>query len=131
MRLSKSAIRARVKRDLPITFSSERISAHGGLELFGRFLTPARHRPARGRGVRGTALDGDYGAVRLLLAVVGLLVIGGMRVTHLAFVGTDPVLLRFCGLHRLPGRSHRGALAQALHVAAARAPCGPDPRPGA
>ena len=31
MKLSKSAIRARVKHDLPITFSEERISAHGGL----------------------------------------------------------------------------------------------------
>jgi hypothetical protein len=29
-------------------------------------------------------------------------VIGGLRVTHLAFVGTDPILLRFAGLHLAP-----------------------------
>ena len=37
MRISKSQIRART-RDLPITFSSERISAHGGLEIVRRFF---------------------------------------------------------------------------------------------
>jgi hypothetical protein len=34
--------------------------------------------------------------------LIGLLVIGGLRVTHLAFVGTDPILLRFAGLHFAP-----------------------------
>ena len=38
MRLRRQALRARVKADLPITFSEERISAHGGLEVFARFL---------------------------------------------------------------------------------------------
>jgi hypothetical protein len=45
---------------------------------------------------RDTALDGDFGAVRIAMLVIGLLVIGGLRVTHLAFVGTDPILLRWC-----------------------------------
>ncbi len=45
---------------------------------------------------------GDYGFVGMLLAVMGLLIVGGARVTHLVFLGVDPVFLRFCGLHRLP-----------------------------
>lgn len=102
MRLSRSSIRARVKRDLPIEFSQERISAHGGLELFRRFLVlrcfAARVREALG----GTPIDGDYGVARMVLAVLALLLIGGARVTHLGFVGADPLVLRFCGLHRLP-----------------------------
>lgn len=102
MRLSRVSIRARVKRDLPITFSSERISAHGGLELIRRFLVlrgfASRVREALG----GTAVDGDYGVVRMVLAVLALLLVGGARVTHLAFLGVDPIVLRFCGLHRLP-----------------------------
>ncbi len=102
MRLSRRSIQARVKSDLPLTFSDEKISAHGGLELFGRFLR-LRGVAARVAEVfRSSALDGDYGAARMVLAVIGLLVIGGLRVSHLAFVGADPVLLRFCGLHRLP-----------------------------
>jgi len=48
------------------------------------------------------APDGDYGFTRMLMAVIGLVIVGGMRVTHLAFLGSDPVFLRFCGLHRLP-----------------------------
>ena len=129
MRLSTRSIRARVKSDLPITFSAERISAHGGLELFGRFVALRGIGRRVAEAFRGTALDGDYGVVRMLLAVVGLLLIGGMRVTHLAFVGTDPMLLRFCGLHRLPGRSNGGAMAQGLHATPARAARRPDPRP--
>ena len=102
MRTSRSRIRARVKSDLPITFSEERISAHGGLELLRRYLV-AIHLPTRLRALfRDTPLDGDFGAVRIALLLIGLLVIGGLRVTHLAFVGTDPILLRFAGLHLVP-----------------------------
>lgn len=102
MRINRSRIRARVKGDLPIVFSDERISAHGGLELFRRYLA-AIHLPGRLRTLfRDTAVDGDFGAVRMVLLLIGLLVIGGLRVTHLAFVGTDPILLRFAGLHLVP-----------------------------
>ncbi len=102
MRVSRSRIRARVKSDLPITFSDERISAHGGLELVRRYLV-ALELPGRLRAMfRETALDGDFGAVRMAMLLIGLLVIGGLRVTHLAFVGTDPILLRFAGLHVAP-----------------------------
>ena len=65
MRLSRNRIRARVKSDLPIVFSDEKISAHGGLELFRRFLV-AIDLPGRVRVLfRDTPLDGDYGAVRI------------------------------------------------------------------
>jgi len=102
VRISRSRIRARVKSDLPITFSDEKISAHGGLELLRRYLV-ARELPGRLRALfRDTALDGDFGAVRIAMLLIGLLVIGGLRVTHLAFVGTDPILLRFAGLHLAP-----------------------------
>jgi hypothetical protein len=102
VRLSRNRIRARVKSDLPIVFSDEKISAHGGLELFRRFLV-AIDLPGRVRVLfRDTPLDGDYGAVRMMMLLVGLLVIGGLRVSHLAFVGVDPILLRFAGLHCTP-----------------------------
>jgi hypothetical protein len=65
VRISRSRIRARVKHDLPITFSDEKISAHGGLELLRRSLV-AIDLPGRLRGVlRGLDLEGDYGAGRL------------------------------------------------------------------
>jgi hypothetical protein len=52
--------------------------------------------------MRGLGRGGDYGFTGILLAVIGLLIVGGARVTHLAFLGIDPVFLRLCGLHRLP-----------------------------
>jgi hypothetical protein len=52
--------------------------------------------------LHGVVPDGDYGFTRMLMVLVGLLIVGGARVTHLAFLGSDPIFLRFCGLHRLP-----------------------------
>ncbi len=101
MRISKRAIRARIQ-DLPITFSEERISAHGGLELVRGFLATLDFRRRVEKAMRGHGHEGDYGFVRILLTVMGLVIVGGARVTHLAFLGIDPVFLRFCALHRLP-----------------------------
>jgi hypothetical protein len=101
VRISKSQIRART-RDLPITFSGERISAHGGLEILWRFFQLLDFRCFVRDRMRGLGPEGDYGFVRMLTALLGLLIVGGVRVTHLAFLGTDPIFLRFCSLHRLP-----------------------------
>lgn len=102
MRLSRNRIRARVKTDLPITFSEERISAHAGLELFRRYFGAIDLAGRLREAFRGLAAEGDYGAVRFVLCLVGLLLAGGRRITHLATLERDPVLLRFVGLHRLP-----------------------------
>lgn len=102
MRLSRRHLRARVKSDLSITFSSERISAHGGLEVFGRFLRAIDLAGRLREAFRGLACGGDYGARRFVLCLVGLLLLGGRRITHLRVLERDPVFLRFAGLHRLP-----------------------------
>ncbi len=102
MRLRKRDLRVRVKGSWPIRFSREQISAYGGLEFFRRFLfaidMPRRLREA----LAPHGLDGDYGAARLALAIVALIVVGGLRISHIAFLGQDPVVLRFVGLKRLP-----------------------------
>ena len=67
MRISKSQIRART-RDLPITFSEERISSHGGLELVRRFFDLIDFRARVDDGMRGLGRGGDYGFTRTLLA---------------------------------------------------------------
>lgn len=102
MRISKRQIRARCKSDLPLTFSDEKLSAHGGLELIRRYLGTIDFTARVQQALGGTEVDRDYGVTRMLRVLLGLLILGGFRVTHLAFVGTDPILLRFCDLHRLP-----------------------------
>ena len=102
MRLRKRDLRAPVKGELDITFSQERISAHGGLEIFRRYLQvlelPRRLREA----LAPHDLHSDYGVVGIAFSILALIVVGGWRVTHLAFVGSDPIVLRFAGLRRLP-----------------------------
>jgi hypothetical protein len=102
VRIRKRSIQAHVKRDLPIAFSEERISAHGGLEIFGRFLVAIDFPGRLRRAWRDLRCEGDYGARRFVLCLVGLLLVGGRRITHLRVMERDPVFLRFAGLHRLP-----------------------------
>jgi hypothetical protein len=102
VRISRNRIRARVNPDLPITFSEERISAHAGLELLRRYLLATDFPGRLRRAFQGLGVEGDYGASRFVLCVVGLLLAGGRRITHLRVLERDPVLLRFVGLHRLP-----------------------------
>ena len=102
MRLRRQRLRARVNPGLPITFSEERISAHGGLEIFSRFLRAIDLGGRLQGAFRGFRCEGDYGAVRFVRCVVGLLLVGGRRISHLRVLERDPVFLRFAGLKRLP-----------------------------
>lgn len=56
--------------------------------------------PGRLRRALGDA--GDYGAVRMVLVVVGLLLAGGRRLAHRAILSHDPIFRRFAGVHRVP-----------------------------
>ena len=57
-----------------------------------------------GKACRGKGIRSDYGSVRLVLVLVGMLLVGARRLEHLQYVCDDPMLLRFCGLRRLPSR---------------------------
>jgi len=102
VRLSRDRILAGVKSDLPIRFSEERISAHAGLELFRRYFATIDLVGRLRRAFDGLGVEGDYGAHRFALCLIGLMLAGGRRITHLAVLERDPVLLRWLGLHRLP-----------------------------
>jgi len=54
------------------------------------------------RELRGTLPRSDLGAVSMVLVVPALIVSGGRRLRHLLFIGDDPVVLRLCGLARIP-----------------------------
>ena len=81
MRLRKRDLLAPVKSDLPLTFSHEQISAHGGLELFRRYFVAIDLGGRLRAAFRGLALHGDYGAVRMVLCLIGFLLAGGRRIT--------------------------------------------------
>ena len=102
MRLRKDQLRARVKGNLAIEFTEEQISAHAGLEIFGRYLRSLKLRRRLREALGSHGMETDYGIAGMVFALFALLVIGGYRISHLAFLGSDPVVLRFCGLKRLP-----------------------------
>jgi len=102
VRIGKRSIRGRVKGFLPIVWTDEALSAHGGLELFSRFLATHGWADRLREVFAPRRFDTDYGSWRMSLAVVGLLLVGGTRLSHLRQLGRDPVFHRFTRLRRLP-----------------------------
>ena len=50
----------------------------------------------------GTATWGDYGVVAMVRLLIGLLIVGGRRLRHLAYVQDDPLFRRFAGIRVVP-----------------------------
>lgn len=102
MRIRKDSIRGRVKSDLPIVFTQEKLSAYGGLELFRRFVDRSGFADRLKDVFSIRRFDGDYGSFRITLALIGMLLLGGTRLRHLRNLERDPLFLRFARLNRLP-----------------------------
>ena len=102
MRLTVSALRRVVKRDLPVVFGAERLTSYAGLELVSRYFRRLDLSSRLRRALAGFEVGSDYGAFRLVLVVIGLILVGGRRMEHLRYLSRDPLFARFCGLRRLP-----------------------------
>jgi hypothetical protein len=102
VRIRKDSIRGRVKADLPIVFSDEKLSAYGGIELFRRFVDRSGLAERLKQVFSIRQFDGDYGSFRITLALMGMLLLGGTRLRHLRILERDPLFLRFARLQRLP-----------------------------
>ena len=80
----------------------QEVTSHAGLELVREYLKgkgfAGRLRRAVGSGFPAT----DFGVVPMLLTLLGLILLGGRRISHLRYEQSDPVLARFGGLARLP-----------------------------
>ncbi|MBN4048064.1 hypothetical protein JYU09_00615 [bacterium AH-315-O15] len=101
MRQRKLDLQARVNGDLTVDFSDVALTSYAGLELFGRYLRRTRFNALVREAFRGTATWGDYGLVAMVRLLLGLLVVGGRRLRHVAYVADDPLFRRFTGLGRM------------------------------
>jgi hypothetical protein len=102
VRQRKLDLQARVNGDLTLDFSDVALTSYAGLELFARYLRQTRFNAVVREVFRGTATWGDYGIVAMVRLLVGLLVVGGRRLRHVAYVADDPLFRRFTGLRPLP-----------------------------
>ena len=102
MKLRKADLRQRVNRDLTFRFEAKGLTSFAGLELVRRYFKTLELAPRIRRHLGGTRLDTDFGAVSMVLVLLGLLITGGRRVRHMLFHRNDPLVLRFCGLQRMP-----------------------------
>lgn len=102
MRIIRDQIFSQIKQNLRIEFTKQDITAHGGLELIRRyFCLIGLHRRVRAAFARHK-IGGDYRPIDMVLVIIALLLVGGSRLDHIAYMSVDPLVKRFCGLFRLP-----------------------------
>ena len=102
MRRRKTDLAARVNGDLELEFADVALTSYAGLELFGRYLRTTRFNAVVREAFAGPDRWGDFGATAMVRLVIGLLVVGGRRLRHLAFLYDDPLVQRFCEVQVLP-----------------------------
>lgn len=102
VRRRKSDLIARVNGNLEFEFGEVALTSYAGLELFGRYLRAIRFNKLVREAFSGSGAWTDFGAVAMIRLLVAMLVVGGRRLRHLAYVQNDPLFQRFCGLQQLP-----------------------------
>ena len=102
MRRRKTDLVARVNGNLPLECDAVGLTSYAGLELFARYLRRIHCNRLVRRAFAGGAAWGDFGVVAMVRLVIGLLVVGGRRVRHLAYVADDPVVQRVGGVRVVP-----------------------------
>src|SRR5438128_11628265 len=102
MRWRRADLRGRVNGNLELRFGRTGLTSYAGLEFVRRYFdTLGLVRQVR-RELAGVLPRTDFGVAAMVLAIVALLITGGRRLRHLLYVDGDPLVLRLCGLRRLP-----------------------------
>lgn len=78
------------------------MTSFAGLELLRQYFSKLELAAQIRRHVGRYLPSSDYGGVAMVLLVLTLIIGGGRRVRHSGYLGSDPLVLRSCGLTRLP-----------------------------
>jgi hypothetical protein len=84
VRLRKAELRKRVNGSLELRFGCEGLTSYAGLELLRRFFQASGLVRKVRETVERSLPRSDYGASRLVMLLVTLLISGGRRVRHAA-----------------------------------------------
>ena len=102
MRRRKSDLHARVNRNLPLEFDDVRLTSYAGLELLERYRRTRRFNQLVREAFADLPRGGDFGVVVMVRVFVGLVIVGGRRLRHLASVADDPIFQRFGNVRVVP-----------------------------
>jgi hypothetical protein len=102
VRLRKADLRTRVNADYAFRFDARALTSYAGLELVRRYFRTLDLATILRRHLDGRLPGTDFGVVSLVLLLLALMITGGRRIRHLLFLEGDPLVLRLCGLRRLP-----------------------------
>ena len=102
MRRRKADLRARVNGNLPLEFGDVGLTSYAGLELLGRYLRTRCFNQLVREAFGDLPGWGDFGMVAMIRVLVGLVIVGGRRLRHVASVADDPVFRRFGTVRVVP-----------------------------
>ena len=102
MRRRKTDLTARVNGNMQQEFDDVALTSYAGLELFGRYMRLIQFSKLVREAFTGAGIGSDFGLVSMVRLLIALLLVGGRRLRHLAYVEHDPLFQRFCGLQIVP-----------------------------
>ena len=105
MRFKKAENTARVNGNLSVEFAGSNLTSYAGLEILIRYLRLIGFNGLIRSCLPGSILSTDFGVVNMVRLLVALAVVGGRRVAHVAYLGSDPLIARFAGLNRIPNET--------------------------
>ena len=102
VRLRKSDLSQRVNAVLALRYVHNGLTSFAGLEFIRRYFCQIQIRSQIRRWLSPYLPNSDFGIPGQVLAILILIITGGRRLRHLGYLQFDPLVLRSCGLHRLP-----------------------------
>jgi hypothetical protein len=102
MRLGKRSCQARVNREMKIEFAPQSLTSYSGLELLDRFLRMVDLDGRVRRAFAEQRVCGDYSLTSMIRLLLGLLWVGGRRLSHVDYVRGDLLVCRLARLRLLP-----------------------------
>lgn len=102
VRLRRTELQGRVNGNLELRFECEGLTSYAGIELFRRYCSRIGLVRWIRQTVEGALPATDYGASRVVMLLLTMMISGGRRIRHLSYLRTDPVIARTCSLRTLP-----------------------------
>ena len=99
--LKKACWRRRINGELTLRYEAGGLTSFAGSELVGGFIRRVDFRAALRRVARALPKS-DFGAVKLSMLVLAMMIAGARRMRHVCDLANDPLVERLCGLSRLP-----------------------------